>query len=256
LLEPNTKVNLNWVDSRGMFYRPDQQEVHYLSKSRANLYLKKNNRVPKVGSITMSRKAFPGTGERLESARYLVMFEVPAPSMYGVFRKGFKKNAVKKYDISVARSFQQEGKQLAEIHLIPKEEGRDNRGVFLVDLATYGILKARHEYQGKGGNVCWYELGSTEVGGKYFLNYMDYCYTGSTHIDQIYYHHTIASMRVMASPPSEETSHYFKVCYEKVNQFTIPWNDAFWKGSSFIPWPDWVQQHLAEGEATDVYSRR
>jgi len=232
------------MDCRAMYYSPDRKVLHFLGKSRSTIYHKKKHLFPQIGGITMGRKPIPISGNRLEEARALVMWEIPAPSLMGVSKKGFKKKAHKHYDIEVQKTFEQEGKHLAEVVLVARDSKQELRELYLIDLETYGILKARREYKSKEGHQNWYEVAFTLIENKYYMTYLDQCYVESTHIDQPYYRHTISSLKVMVNPPEAEKYNFFKVCFDAVSDYKIAWDDPFWDKSSFVPWPNWVREKI------------
>lgn len=232
------------ADSRSMFYSPNRQELYYLSQSKADLYCRKEKRFPKVDRVKMTRQTLSEIGEKLEAGRSRVMHEVPAASFFKVFSPAFKKSAVKEFDIEIKRSFVQNGKEIAEVYLVSQESEAGRRGVFLIDLETYGILSAKYEFPGKSGNACWYQLAFTEINGKYYMTYIDHRYTSDAFMDQVYFHHIIASLKVLERTPSEDAISFLKLCFEPFSDYAITWDDPSWESGAFIPWPNWVTEKL------------
>jgi hypothetical protein len=248
------------ADARCMIYSHDRDTLHYISQSRANLYISQSRanlylhkkESPLADHVRISRKPISERGEELAESEHIPLFEIPYLHFMETDAPFFRNSAIRKYDIEVERSFTREGRYLAEVHLIPKWFTKKARGVFLIDLETYGMVWARMEWLwgiGRKRDLAWYEWAYEQIGGKYYQTYADHglgCLPDEPYIQQ-----TITHLTVVDQAPSEEAVNYFYLVFHiPAKKFQIPWDDPYWQSRPSVPWPDWVAKRLeAEGLA-------
>ena len=242
------------VDGRSMFYSPDRQKAYYLSQARAYLHYDSRKGLPVVNAVRMSRRPLSWAGQSLEEERYMVMHEVPGVHLFanilGRTPPIFKRSSLREFEIEVLRSFTQDGRELAEIRLVPKDEEKTSINTFLIDLETYGLLKARNEGMKDGKYKQWTELFFEEQGGKYFITYLNRRYFNDAYRGKPFYHHIIASLSVVEGAPRKGNIGYMKLCWQPVDDYKIAWDDPAWQESSMVPWPDWIVEQMEHGELT------
>ncbi|MEM9983801.1 MAG: hypothetical protein AAF804_01780, partial [Bacteroidota bacterium] len=160
------------------------------------------------------------------------------------------RSSTRDFHIEELRSFVKDGKAIAEVLLVPKEEQPEGRGTFLVDLETYGLLKARLEGLKNAEYHAWTELAFVEQEGKFYITYIDRRYFSDAYESKPHFHHILATLTVVNKSPSEDAIGYVKLCFKPVDDYEIAWDDPSWANSSMLPWPNWIAKKLVTRQFT------